>query len=173
MMNAPGHEAQYNDDSPVFEAAGGGLKGADAKQPALGGLGGFPLDELQPRARVFGLGESARARQQHPSRRRRQGEGFDPRGHGHRDDAPGGATAESEPPWRPPVLVQASSRDRRKLEPLGFQQHCKDHPCSGASHLRMDSGATALAILTYLAAGQTHKSTGPYRDTIHKGVAWL
>jgi hypothetical protein len=30
-----------------------------------------------------------------------------------------------------------------------------------------------LALLPFLAAGQTHKSKGPYQQTIHKGVQWL
>ena len=34
-------------------------------------------------------------------------------------------------------------------------------------------GATAMALLPFLAAGQTHKSKGPYQSCISKGVAWL
>ena len=36
-----------------------------------------------------------------------------------------------------------------------------------------DAGATALALLTFLAAGQTHQSAGPYRDTIQRAIFWL
>ncbi len=40
-------------------------------------------------------------------------------------------------------------------------------------HVRADAGATALALLPFLAAGQTHKTPGPYQKTIAKGIAWL
>ena len=33
--------------------------------------------------------------------------------------------------------------------------------------------ATAMALLPFLAAGQTHKSKGPYQQTVAKGLAWL
>ena len=33
--------------------------------------------------------------------------------------------------------------------------------------------ATPLALLPFLAAGQTHKTTGPYRKTIARGLVWL
>jgi hypothetical protein len=38
---------------------------------------------------------------------------------------------------------------------------------------KSDSGATALGLLPFLAAGQTHKTKGPYRQTIEKGLLWL
>src|SRR5690606_21041897 len=37
---------------------------------------------------------------------------------------------------------------------------------------RSDTAATALALLPFLGAGQTHKS-GQYRDTVGKGLRWL
>ena len=36
-----------------------------------------------------------------------------------------------------------------------------------------DAGATAMGLLPFLAAGQTHKSKGPYKEHILKGIEWL
>lgn len=35
------------------------------------------------------------------------------------------------------------------------------------------TAATSLALLTFLAAGQTHESRGPYKGTVHYGMYWL
>ncbi len=34
-------------------------------------------------------------------------------------------------------------------------------------------GATSLALLCFLGAGHTHAQDGPYRDTVHKGLAYI
>ncbi len=44
--------------------------------------------------------------------------------------------------------------------------------CGNAARLRSDCGGTALALLTYLGAGQTHQ-VGVYRDSVRRGVDWL
>jgi Ca-activated chloride channel family protein len=36
-----------------------------------------------------------------------------------------------------------------------------------------DTAATALALLSFLGAGQTHQSKGPYQKTIAAGIEWL
>jgi hypothetical protein len=43
------------------------------------------------------------------------------------------------------------------------------HGPGGAAH---DPGVTGLALLAFLGAEQTHRS-GPYRDTVRRGLAWL
>ena len=45
--------------------------------------------------------------------------------------------------------------------------------CSGPGSAQSDTAATGMALLPFLAAGQTHKSKGPYQQTITKGLAWL
>lgn len=55
----------------------------------------------------------------------------------------------------------------------GYHWHCKDATCSGAGWLKADVAATALALLPFLAAGQTHQSRGPYRATIYHGLMYL
>lgn len=54
-----------------------------------------------------------------------------------------------------------------------FDQLCKDGRCTGVGAERSDSAATALALLPFLAAGQTHRTRGPYQKTIDRGLTWL
>jgi outer membrane biosynthesis protein TonB len=55
----------------------------------------------------------------------------------------------------------------------GFHRHgnCNGR-CSGAGDGESDVGATALALLPFLGAGQTH-TRGIYKDTVERGLAWL
>lgn len=63
--------------------------------------------------------------------------------------------------------------ERGQWSLAGFDKQCKGAACSGRGIVRSDSEATALALLTFLAAGQTQKSTGPYQHAIAKGIDWL
>ena len=45
--------------------------------------------------------------------------------------------------------------------------------CTGPGNTDADSGGTALGLLPFLAAGQTHRSPGPYKAQIAKAVNWL
>ncbi len=56
-----------------------------------------------------------------------------------------------------------------------FPQRCKpdDKTCTGPGAVSADAGATAMGLLPFLAAGQTHKSPGPYKDHVRKGLDWL
>ncbi len=56
---------------------------------------------------------------------------------------------------------------------LDFRHQCTGNPCSAPGPVRSESVATALALLPFLAAGQTHKSKGPYQPCVAKGIAWL
>ncbi len=47
-----------------------------------------------------------------------------------------------------------------------------DGRCGSEGHIHSDSGATALALLPFLGAGQTHR-TGRYRETVKRGLEWL
>jgi hypothetical protein len=58
----------------------------------------------------------------------------------------------------------------------GFQSRCKkgDTSCTGSGKAgERPAAATAMALLPYLAAGQTHKSKGPYQRTIASGIQFL
>ncbi len=50
---------------------------------------------------------------------------------------------------------------------------CKDPSCTGPGQAKSDSAATALALLPFLAAGQTHQTKGPYQKSIAAGISWL
>ena len=53
------------------------------------------------------------------------------------------------------------------------QKNCQGGACNGGGSSKADVGATALALLPYLAAGQTHQLKGPYQETIFRGLQYL
>ena len=54
-----------------------------------------------------------------------------------------------------------------------YADRCLDKTCTGPGKVPTDAGATAMGLLPFLAAGQTHQSKGPYKEHIRKGVEWL
>jgi hypothetical protein len=54
-----------------------------------------------------------------------------------------------------------------------YKTQCKDGSCSGVGGAQADAGATGMALLCYLSAGQTHKTKGPYRRNIEQALIWL
>ncbi|HMC12006.1 MAG TPA: prenyltransferase/squalene oxidase repeat-containing protein, partial [Pirellulaceae bacterium] len=50
---------------------------------------------------------------------------------------------------------------------------CKGAGCSGPGVHDSDTAATALALLPFLAAGQTHETKGPYQRHIQQGINWF
>jgi hypothetical protein len=55
-----------------------------------------------------------------------------------------------------------------------FSQRCQGDACSGGGDSpSADSAATAMALLPFLAAGQTNHTKGPYRRTVQTGLDWL
>ena len=54
-----------------------------------------------------------------------------------------------------------------------YTDRCADKSCTGTGDVLADAGATALGLLPFLAAGQTHKSKGPYQEHVRKGLVWL
>jgi hypothetical protein len=54
-----------------------------------------------------------------------------------------------------------------------YADRCKDKTCTGPGTVQADAGATALGLLPFLAAGQTHKTRGPYRMNIATAAQWL
>lgn len=53
---------------------------------------------------------------------------------------------------------------------LAYAQICKDGSCASTATLKTDLAATALGVLPFLGAGQTHSDRGPYRRTIAGAV---
>ena len=166
---------EYNDNSKIFKEAGGGTPGSRSLQPGLAGLGGFHVLAFGGGPRVDGRGGvgGGAGTGVHPGSGG-AGFGFGNRGSGHRKGLKYGATPASEL-----AVAAALYWLFRHQEAAGnwslshFTHHCIGPECSGAAELRADSGATALALLAFLAAGETHKGNGPYREAVHKGLFWL
>jgi hypothetical protein len=172
QTKAPGVEAKYYDDSPDFEEAGGGTPTL-AKGPLLGGAGGFSLPGLDGAGGQGGVGVSDGSGEFFGLGG--NGLGFDGRGEGHRDALVGafGGTRASERAVGAALNWLFRHQGSAGNWSLQFAQHCTGQPCKGQGDEKADPAATGLALLPFLAAGQTHKSRGPYRQTINKGLAWL
>jgi hypothetical protein len=170
-------EAEFNDDSDKFEHRGGGVA-SDSKQPDTGGLGGFDIKAIGPGPAVkgrggvgVGVGTGTHAGSGG------SGSGFGGRGSGSRKAllGSGGGTKQSEQA----VAAALNWIARHQLSDgswslTRYKTRCKDVTCDGNA-LAGDhpSAATALALLPFLAFGQTHESKGPYRKSIAAGVHFL
>jgi hypothetical protein len=168
-----GQTAIYYDESPDFVEAGGG-SATDLTGPQLGGLGGFSVKDLPGPAGKGGVGVGAGLGDKPGVGG--QGEGFGGRGRGHREALAGafGGTKASERAVGAALNWIHRHQTSYGKWSLDFRQQCKNGVCTGAgTTIRSDEAATALALLPFLAAGQTHKSKGPYQQTVSKGIAWL
>ncbi len=164
-------EARHYDDSDHFEEAGGGTV-TDRTGPLLGGRGGFSVKGLGPGGPGgvgVGVGLGKNPGSGGP------GEGFAGRGKGHRDAILGGqgGTKIGERAVGGGLNWLARHQATNGQWSLDFRRQCKGGVCSGASSIRANTAATAMALLPFFGAGQTHKSKGPYQATISKGIAWL
>jgi hypothetical protein len=170
----------YFDDSPEFSPEGGGSLNSPKSGPLLGGDGGDIRGIFSGGPAVAGSGVGVGP-----------GEGLNPgsggkefgfstrKGNRKAMIASGGGTQEGERA----VAAALSWLARHQLSdggwsleadgPHGYRQKCKDNTCTGGGNARQDAGATALALLPFLAAGQTHDSKGPYQQTIKRGIWWL
>jgi hypothetical protein len=171
-------EAEHNDNSPIFEHKGGGLASA-AKESNAVGLGGFDIGGVGAGPVVkgrggVGLGAGAGTRPGSGG----DGWGFGGRGSGSRKAmlASGGGTKQSE---RAVAAALNWLARHQQLTTGGwglasYKGHCKDATCSvpGRAGDR-PAAATALALLPFLAAGQTHESRGPYKKTVAAGIKFL
>jgi hypothetical protein len=163
--------AIYYDDSSEFVEAGGGSQ-TNLKGPQLGGLNGFSVKDLPGPAGKGGVGVGSGFGDKPGVGG--QGEGFGFRGKGHREALFGqGATKASERAVGAALNWLYRHQTTYGKWSLDFRHQCKNGTCSGPGVIRSDEAATAMALLPFLAAGQTHKSKGPYQQTISKGLAWL
>ena len=183
LNEAPSVEAadeKYYDDNPVFKEAGGGMAVAVASNVPVGfGAGGFEIKGIGPGPMVksagggIGVGVGTG---KNPGSGGGDGYGFGGRGQGHRKAMVGGygGTKQSER-----AVAGALNWIARHQLPDGswslskYPTVCKDATCTGTGAENADMGATAMGLLPFLAAGQTHQSKGPYRSTITNGLAWL
>lgn len=170
-------EEKYYDDSAIFTERGGGMaSGSD--QPDLGGLGGFDIKGIGAGPAIKGLGGVGigLGTGTHAGRGG-SGWGFGGRGTGSRKAmlASGGGTRQSERAvagalnWLARHQLITGGWSLKKYPTL-----CKDDTCSGAATSGdRPAAATAMGLLPFLAAGQTHQSKGPYKKTIASGIYFL
>jgi hypothetical protein len=166
-------EAEHNDDAAVFEHKGGGVQSGIKDAASAGGgalsFGGGPKVSGNLGIGV-GVGTGKEAGQGGA------GSGFGGRGSGSRQKmvASQGGTKHTERAVAAALLWLAHHQDYDGHWSLAdYIKQCKDKTCTGTGELSADAGATAMGLLPFLAAGQTHKSKGIYRDTVLKGVQWL
>jgi hypothetical protein len=176
MVEAPeiDQAEQINDDSPIFEAAGGGM--ASSRVPALGGLGGFDIKAIGAGPAVRGPGGIGGGAGSGNPGLGGMGEGFGGRGEGMRKAMIGGfgGTKQTERAVAAGINWLARHQNPDGSWSLGdYSRNCKELRCSGEGQERSDSAATAFALLPFLAAGQTHETKGPYQKTIARGLEWL
>jgi hypothetical protein len=164
-MGAP--EEKFYDDSPEFEEAGGGTR-MDVKGPKLGGLGGFSIKDLPGPGGRGGVGVGVGTGNNAGSGG--AGEGLGGRGRGHLKK---GATKVTERAVFAALNWLARHQTPQGKWSIDFKHQCKGGVCSGAGFVQSDAAATAMGLLPFLAAGQTHKSKGLYQQNIAKGLIWL
>jgi hypothetical protein len=159
-----GARAKYYDDSPEFEEARGNVI-TDGKLPTVGGLGGFSvIDHPGPAARgIAGWGGVG------------PGTGFGFRNKGSRKEIAGaiGNTPAGDRAVAAALNWLARHQSGYGKWSLDFRHQCRGGTCSGPGASRSDAGATAMALLPFLAADETHRSKGPYQQTVAKGLNWL
>jgi hypothetical protein len=167
---------QYNDDSATFTERGGGVA-TTTTQPDVGGKGGPDLKAFGPGPRLkggggigAGIGTGTNAGSGG------DGNGFGGRGTGSRKAMLGryGGTKATERAVGAALYWLAHHQMREgNWSLMQYQKMCKDKTCTGPASQESLSAATALGLLPFLAAGQTHTSPGPFQKTVFGGVYWL
>ena len=173
----PKQEAIDNGPEAEFTPRGGGIE-TTATTPQLGGLGGFTVFAPGPGVAATGLGGVGVGKGEgRNAGAGGSGSGFGGRGTGRRKGMLGGfgGTKLTER-----AVAAALNWLSRHQSPDGswsisdYVKQCKDPTCTGpGTFVPSESGATALGLLPFLAAGQTHEKNGPYKMNIYRGLYWL
>ena len=178
MMNEAPEIAQtevyYDDNAEFIEAGGGSASEEDAL--ALGGLGGFDVSAIGDGPAVRGPGGVGAGVGEGGFGNGGDGNGFGGRGQGSRKAmvGSGGGTRQTERAVAAALNWIARHQNRDGSWSLhNYHTACSDPTCTGHGVEVSDSAATAFALLPFLAAGQTHKTKGPYRAAIFGGLGWL
>lgn len=168
-------EEQINTtDADAFEEAGGGAASVDPSL-SLGGLGGFDIKAIGPGAKSRGPGGLQGSGTGNNPGSGGTGSGFGGRGSGVRKAMLGayGGTKASERAVGAALNWFARHQNSDGSWSLtAYARQCSDGTCSGNGG-DSNTAATALALLPFLAAGQTHMTKGPYKATIGRGLNWL
>ncbi|MGD9720426.1 MAG: hypothetical protein AB7O59_06660 [Pirellulales bacterium] len=174
LVDAPVMQASNEPGDAADPTAGGGSAGAPSG--GIGGLDQFDIKALGPGPAVRGGGLAA------SGSGRGIGSGGEGSGFGARGDKDSrramiggyGGTKASERAVAAALNWFARHQNADGSWGLGgFVQHCDGTACTGPGNVQSDTGATALALLPFLAAGQTQNTKGPYRRTVQLGLEWL
>jgi hypothetical protein len=166
-------EAEYNDESKVFEHKGGGTA-TGMKDVGSAGGGAMAFGPGPKLSGAAGIGVGLGTGTNYGSGG--SGSGFGGRGSGSRKAmlATGGGTKHTERAVTAALVWLANHQMSDGSWSLqNYIQRCKDKSCTGPGGTAADAGATAMGLLPFLAAGQTHKTKGPYKEHILRGVQWL
>lgn len=168
----PPKTAQHNDESEEFIESGGGTESV-MQGPELGGLGGFEVRGIAGPAGRGGVGVG-HGRSNRPGSGG-AGEGFGTRGSGHRDAMVGssGGTKASERAVGAALHWLFRHQNPNGSWSLQHQRRCTGNACSCPAEIKADGAATAMGVLPFLGAGQTHDVPGPYRQCVTNAVYWL
>lgn len=175
-LEKPGHEAvkeDYIDDNPVYQPKGGGMA-TGTKEMGMGGGIGFWGVGNGAKSTGAGIGVGLGTGKGWGSGG--DGTGFGGRGSGHRKAmvAQYGGTKHTERAVTGALIWLARHQLSDGSWSLqNYVQRCTDGSCTGPGDAKADSGATAMGLLPFFAAGQTHKTKGPYRANIAAGINWL
>jgi Prenyltransferase and squalene oxidase repeat len=164
--------AKHYDESQVFEEAGGGAAhqgiGLDLKDIAGFGTNHGPGPSGRGGTGVTpGLGQGFGAGGIE--------DGYGGRGAGHREAMLGafGGTKASERAVAAALNWLYRHQNTNGSWSLQHTRRCRGSRCSGIGSVHADAAATAMGLLPYLAAGQTHRDKGPYQQTINRAVLWM
>ena len=175
-LEKPAQEAQeeeHYDDSKVFEHRGGGTA-SGVKDVGSSGGGAVAFGPGPKLAGAAGIGVGLGTGKDVGSGG--SGTGFGGRGSGWRKKmlAHGGGTVHTERAVTAALVWLANHQFYDGHWSLQhYVDRCNDKSCSGTGEVPADNGATAMGLLPFLAAGQTHISKGKYKDHIAKGIDWL
>lgn len=174
LVDAPAIDAEQPVGERDAVTSGGGS--AASASGGIGGLDQFAVKAIGPGPLVRGTGLAA------SGSGRGVGSGGSGSGFGARGDKDArkamvggyGGTKASERAVAAALNWLARHQNADGSWNLGeFSQTCKGNPCTGPGATKADTAATAMALLPFLAAGQTHQTKGPYRQTIQQGIRWL
>jgi hypothetical protein len=162
------------DDNPQFVEAGGGMSNAASN---FGGLGGFSINALGAGPAVRGPGGvGSGAGTSNSGGSGGDGQGFGGRGQGQRQAMVGGFGGTKNTERAVAAALNWIARHQSNEGNWSIAQYaagCKDDSCTGAGKVTSDTAATAMALLPFLAAGQTHTVKGPYQKSIYNGLMWM
>jgi len=155
-------------------SSGGGFAGGSSSGPQLGGLGGgftiMGLGAGAARRGGGGVGGGAGFGNQPGA----GGSGFGFRGTAKKALGAHGGTKSGDRAVGAALNWIARHQSRDGSWGLAdYRRQCKDPSCTGPGTYAGRAAGTALALLPFLAAGQTHETKGPYRKNVYEGLYFL